>query len=227
MDKLNKETIKILSGLIFFALTNNAVANQYSVGLKLGTMGLGVELNKPLQPSLDLRLGLNYIEGQVSGFKVGSIEYDVDASSTSVHAVVDWYPKHNKKFYVSGGFLFSNESINPQPTPDFVFQGIKIGQALDFYDVNLNVNYGNIAPYVGIGYSNKTLHNKGWYYTAEVGFAYLGTPQVSFDIIDKTTGKTPIEIPQEELDKELLRIKNKVDNYKIWPIVSFAWIYRF
>ncbi|MCK5919248.1 MAG: hypothetical protein KAG34_12540, partial [Cocleimonas sp.] len=212
----------------FFCTTlSSAFANDYSVGFKVGTMGLGVELNKPLQESLDFRLSLNYIEGQVSNFKVGSIEYDVDASATSIQAVLDWYPKQNKKLYLSGGFLLGNDNINPEPTPDFVFRGVKIGQALDRFDVDLNVDYGDIAPYIGVGYSNKVAKDKGWYYSAELGLAYLGMPKVGFNIIDKTTGKTPTLIPQEELDKELVRIKNKVDNYKIFPVMSFSWIYRF
>jgi len=227
MDKLSQKIIKISGGLTLCIMINNAMATEYSVGLKLGTMGVGVELNKPLNTALDLRLGLNYIEAQVNSFKVGSIEYDVEVNATAFHAVLDWYPKQNKKFYLSGGFLFNNENINPEPTPDFVFHGIPIGQALDRYGVNLKVDYGNTAPYIGIGYRNKTLNNKGWYYTAELGFAYLGRPQIEFNITDKATGKTPSEIPQEELDKELVRIKNKIDNYKVWPIVSFAWVYRF
>jgi hypothetical protein len=227
MNKLKQTVLRILTGIFLGLMLNGAFANDYSVGFKIGTMGLGLELNKPLKESLDLRFGLNYIEGQVNNFKMGSIEYDVDVSATSIHAVLDWYPRQNKKFYVSGGFLRGNDHINPEPTPDFVFRGIKIGQALDHFEVNLKVDYADVAPYIGVGYSNKAEKDKGWYYSAELGFAYLGMPKIGFNIIDKTTGKTPTLIPQEELDKELVRIKNKVDNYKVWPVMSFSWIYRF
>ncbi len=227
MNKLNQIAFKLLTGLFFCIALGSASANDHSVGFKVGTMGVGLELNKPLQESLDLRLSLNYIEGQVSHFKVGSIEYDVDASATSIQAVLDWYPRQNKKFYVSGGFLLGNDNITPEPTPDFVFRGIKIGQALDRFEVDLKVDYGDIAPYIGVGYTNKAEKNTGWYYSAELGLAYLGMPKIGFNIIDKTTGKTTMLIPQEEFDKELVRIKNKVDNYKIFPVMSFSWIYRF
>jgi hypothetical protein len=227
MNKLNQNFLRLLAVIPLCMTLNSAFANDYSVGFKVGTMGLGVELNKPLQESLDLRLSLNYIEGQVSNFKVGSIEYDVEASATAIQAVIDWYPQQHKKFYLSGGFLLGNDHINPEPTPDFVFRGIKIGQALDRFDVDLKVDYGDIAPYIGVGYNNKTEKNKGWSYSAELGLAYLGMPKVGFNIIDKTTGKTPTLIPQEELDKELVKITNKVDNYKVFPVMSFSWIYRF
>ena len=227
MNKLNHTLLRGLAGIALCLTLNSALAKDYSVGFKVGTMGLGVEINKPLQESLDLRLSLNYIEGQVSHFKVGSIEYDVEASATAIQAVVDWYPQQNKKFYLSGGFLLGNENINPEPTPDFVFRGIKIGQALDRFEVDLKVDYADIAPYIGVGYNNKTEKNKGWFYSAELGLAYLGMPKVGFNIIDKATGKTPTLIPQEALDKELVKIKNKVDNYKIFPVMSFSWIYRF
>lgn len=203
------------------------MAKKYSVGVKGGTLGFGVELNKSLNPSLDLRLGFSHIEAKISSFKIGSIEYNVDARADSINAVLDWYPKQNKHLFISGGLLLGNDHIDPQPTPDFVFRGIKIGQALDRFEVKTTLDYGDIAPYLGVGYSSKKDKNKGWYYTLELGLAYLGKAEAGFEIIDKSTGKIPVGLPQEEIDNELKKIEDKLEDYKIWPVVSLSWVYQF
>ena len=200
---------------------------NYSIGVKTGTLGIGLELNKPVRKSLNLRLGINHIEGQVSNFKLGSIEYDIKAHANSINALLDWYPQQNKKFYISGGFLLGHDSINPEPTPDFIYHGIKIGSALDRYKVDLKVDYNDIAPYFSIGYGNKIQRKKNWSYTADLGFAYLGKPKTKFKIIDKITGETPNEIPQAALDNELLKINKKLKDYKVWPVFSLTWSYQF
>ena len=217
-----------LLGIIFLtSFSNQTFAKDYSIGVKTGTLGIGLELTKPIQDSLDFRIGINHIEAKVSNFKIGSIEYDVKANANSINAVVDWYPKQNNKFYITAGFLLGKDHIKPSPTPDFIFQGIKIGQALERYDVNLKVDYPDIAPYFSIGYSNKAFRKKGWHYAADLGFAYLGKPKTGFSIIDKTTGRTPIEIPQGSLDRELARVNSKLEDYKVWPVLSLTWSYQF
>lgn len=217
-----------LLGITFLTFFSNQVfAKNYSIGVKAGTLGIGLELTKPVQDSLDFRIGINHFEAQVSNFRIGSIEYDVKASANSINALIDWYPKQNKKFYVSGGFLLGNDHIKPKPTPNFVYQGIKIGQALDRFAVNLKVDYADVAPYFSIGYSNKASHKKGWYYAADLGFAYLGKPKTDFNIIDKTTGKTPTIIPEGALEGELAKVNKKLQDYKVWPVLSLTWNYHF
>ena len=79
-----------------FVPSVEASPKDYNIGVKTGTLGIGLELSKPIKKSLDLRLGINYIEAQVSNFKIGSVKYDVKASATSINALLDWYPKQNK-----------------------------------------------------------------------------------------------------------------------------------
>lgn len=218
---------QLLLTTLLLSINNLVFSGDYSLGVKTGTLGIGVELARPIKKSLNLRLGLNRIQGHVSNFKMGSIEYDVDANATSINALLDWYPKNNKKFYFSGGFLLGNDHINPTPSPDFIFHGIKIGQALSRYKVDLKVDYNDIAPYFSIGYSNKATKNKKWHYAVDAGFAYLGKANASFNIIDKTTGKTPLGISQAAINRELTRINKKLDDYKVWPVLSLTWSYQF
>lgn len=227
MIKMTYQSYSLVLGLILASLSNVAFSKDYSVGMKIGTLGIGLELTKPIKSSLDLRLGINHIEAKVNNFRIGSIQYDIDASANSINAVLDWYPQQNNKFYFSGGVLLGDDNINPSPNPNFTFRGIEVGKALDRYDVNFKIDYANIAPYFSMGYSNKNSKKKGWYYAGDLGIAYLGKAKASFHIIDKTTNLPPAIIPQIELDREIEKINNKLDDYKIWPILSFTWNYQF
>lgn len=222
----NPSFIIICTIIITFSAAQ-AFSKDYSIGVKTGTLGIGIELTKPIRDSLDFRIGINHIEAKVSNFKLGSIEYNVDSDANSINAILDWHLPRNKKFYLSGGFLFGKDHIKPTPTPDFVYNGIKIGQALNRYKVDLKVDYKDIAPYFSIGYSNRTSKKKGWHYNADLGFAFLGKPKTDFNIIDKTTGETPASIPQALLDSELKKINDKLRDYKVWPILSVTWSYQF
>jgi len=210
-----------------FVLIVEASPKDYNIGVKTGTLGIGLELSKPIKKSLDLRLGINYIEAQVSNFKIGSVKYDVKSSATSINALLDWYPKQNKQLYLSGGFLLGHDNIKPKPSPNFIYHGIRIGRLLNRYKFDLKVDYKDIAPYFSIGYGNKHKKKKGWVYAADLGFAYLGKPKTSFNIIDKTTGNTPTQIPQSEIEKELVKINKKLKDYTVWPVLSLTWSYQF
>ena len=188
-------------------------------GLKVGTLGVGFEYTVKYNEKFDLRFGVNHYSYGDSGTE-SDIDYDIDLKLQTVAAIAD-YHVFNNGFILSAGLMLNNNELNfdakssaTYTIDDTVYTSAQVGT------LKGDVDFNNIAPYVGIGYSNAT-KEAGWSFSTELGALYQGKPKVN---LSTTSVNAAVIASVENEEKEL---QNELDGYKWYPVVSVAVSYKF
>lgn len=170
--------------------------NTHNMGLKLGTLGVGVDISSPINESYSLRFNLNGLKKN-HPIKTNFNTFKGDFKIYTAGVLLDYYPKETP-FRLSTG-IYANSS--KYDGTDHIL----------FSDINVHATYNKIAPYIGIGWGNDT-RQKGWNFTFDIGAFYQGKADVSADI-----SALGIQI----------KLKDKLDEYKIIPVIAIGINYTF
>lgn len=86
-----------------------AAFDEFAIGVKAGTLGLGGEITTDLIPQVNLLRGVQWLD---FGFdaQLGDIDYRLDLNFLNPLVLVDWYP-FDGSFRISGGVLFNGSDI--------------------------------------------------------------------------------------------------------------------
>lgn len=223
---MNKSIAKTV--LIALALASSGAASaDFGVGVKAGTLGIGIEGRWSALPWLDVRLGANQYDFDASGQQAG-IEYDATL------ALDNYYLTGNLRFPLSpfrvtaGAFSNGNElQMISQDTAGLAF--IIDGQPFSVADVGSlqsTTSFSNTAPYLGVGYDFEIFGKVGL--NLDFGVLWQGEPMVSLAATGLETAPPDVQallIPA--LEAERLELEDEVSNYKAWPVVSLSFVYNF
>ncbi|MCK5110788.1 MAG: hypothetical protein KAQ94_04650 [Arcobacteraceae bacterium] len=213
---------KIILGLSIVTaslLANDNFITDGAPGLKIGTLGAGVEYTSKYNDKLDLRLGVNYYSHKDSGTK-SDINYDINLKLQTVAAIAD-YHVFNNGFILSAGVMLNNNELNfdARSSATYNIDGT-VYTAAQVGTLKGQVKFNRVSPYVGIGYSGAT-KSTGWSFTAELGALYQGNAKVDLS----TTSNNASVIASVENEEEAL--KNELDGLKWYPVLSIGVVYKF
>jgi len=202
---------------------------DYALALKVGTLGMGLDLSIPINNKFNVRVNLNgasYSDDTTeSGIKY---EYDLDLLTAGV--LVDYYPMENSQFRVTGGVYYNGNELEMCGKPDVA--GITVGNitytANQVGSLNAKVEFDDVAPYIGIGWGN-TVKKGGWSFNADVGIMYQGEPDVTLTpiygpLITNAGLQAPIDA---QVKIEEAQLQDELDDYKIYPVISVGVTYTF
>lgn len=103
-------------------------------------------------------------------------------------------------------------------------------EASDLLTARSQVEFGNLATYVGIGWGNAIRTNGRLRYSFDIGVVFLGSPKVELDvhgmIPDAVRPYAGAEL-QAILAAEEKELKEELEDSEIFPMVSFGLSYRF
>ena len=200
---------------------------DFGVGVKAGTLGLGVEGRFSPLPWLDVRVGVNSYDYDDNGLQAG-INYD------GTLALENTYVTGNFRFPLSpfrltaGAFSNGNEfRIQSKDAGDASFDiGGSTFSAADVGTLQSTTSFSSTAPYLGIGYDFELFGKVGLNF--DLGVLWQGDPQVTLD----ATGldSAPSEVQAEllpALEAERLELEDEVSDFKAWPVVSLGFVYNF
>jgi len=217
----------VVLGVVAMTLSLTGVAGaafeDWAIGAKAGTLGIGGELTTSLLPDVHLRGG---VQGLGFDFQAefGDIDYDVDVDLFNPMLVLDWYP-FSGKFRVSAGIVFNNSDIRLDATSS---QPIEIGGSVynpaDIGSIRGESDFDGVAPYIGIGFGNPLSSDGRWGFMTEAGVAFIGSPNVKL----RATGpfaNNPALLA--DLAQEEEQIEDDLDAIRIYPVLSMALYYRF
>lgn len=216
---------KLLAGLAALTLAAGVVrAEGVAAGLKIGTLGPGVEAVAYLTPNLNLRGAFNYIGFSFDG-QVDEIDYEADFKLSSFEALLDFHPFENG-FRITAGAVFNDSEANLTGTTDDAT--IDIGDA-SYPTASVgalvgSAKYDHVSPYIGIGFGNAVADNVDFTFSFDLGVMFQAEPDVSLS----ATG--PIKddpLFQAELAKEEDDARDFADKLKIYPVLSFGVCYYF
>lgn len=219
---MKNSTVKltIASAILCFSGAANA---DMGVGVKVGTLGVGLEGRWSPLPWLDLRLGANQYDFDDTGSRAG-INYDGTFALDTIYATGNFrFPL--SPFRVTAG-VFSNNNevqlVSQDPGgADFNIGGVTFSSA-DVGSLQSTTSFEKTAPYVGIGYDFEIFGKVGLNF--DVGMLWQGEPAVTLTADGIASSQ---QVFLDALEAERLEIEDDVSNYKAFPVLSVGFVYNF
>jgi hypothetical protein len=207
----------------FVLLPSTVMAEGTAVGLKVSTLGAGVELVQSFNEHLNGRLSAQYYKYS-DDYSSSSVNYVGDLELKSILGTLDYYPFETIAHFSTGALLNGNK-INIRARS---LNGVSIDNSLIaalFGDLNGEATLNTVAPYVGIGFGNPVAGDEvGFKFKADIGVAFHGNPTASLTS-NGLLSETPLG--QALIANEEAELQEDVDGYKWYPVVGVSLLYRF
>ena len=209
-------------------IASSGAAADFGVGVKAGTLGLGVEGRwDPAVPWFDIRAGFNSYEYDTSGDQAG-IDYD------GTLALDNYYLTGNFKFPLSpfrftvGAFSNGNELQLLSQDADggtYVIGGIPF-DAANIGSLRSTTSFGSTAPYAGFGFDFELFGKAGL--NLDFGVLWQDEPTVKLEATN-WQNLSPVEqaILGPSLDRERDELEDEMSDFKAWPVLSLTFVYNF
>jgi hypothetical protein len=216
----------LLSAMLLFGTSSAAFAGtgDIALGVKGGTAGIGGEVTVGLIPAINIRSGYNAFNYSGNASK-SDINYDYKLKLKSIPVLLDWHPFANSGFRLSSGIFFNNNEITATGKSQTSY---KIGDTT-YYPAELGtltgkIDFNKTSPYAGIGWGNAVGNHGPISLSCDIGVIFQGTPKVSLAANGSIASNT---LFQDNLNKEISKIKDTTDDIKYYPVISLGLAYRF
>ncbi len=219
--KISLLRVCVLLAALFTAGT--AVADHnFGIGVKAGTLGIGVEGTWRPLPYVDLRLGANQYDYKDSGV-YGGVNYDAEINLDT------YYVTGNLRFPLSPfrltGGLYSNGNEFNAVSGDnraIIFIGGDPYPADAVGTLSAGAAFDSTAPYLGVGFDFTVLGKVGL--NLDFGMLWQGSPQISMRSDGLLAGDPTFEA---SLDAERAELEDELSDFKAWPVVSLGFVFNF
>lgn len=207
--------------LAIFAAGGASADNDFGIGVKAGTLGLGLEASWQPLPYLELRVGANSYDYDDDGTQAG-IDYDATLALESLYATANFHfpisPMRVTAGVYSNGNEFNilNDDLQDKNIGGIVYAGSDIGV------LQSTTSFANTAPYLGIGFDFTLLGKVGM--NLDLGVLWQGEPDVSLTADGNLSSDSGF---QAALELERQQLEDEVSDFKAWPVISLGFVYKF
>jgi hypothetical protein len=194
-----------------------------SIGVRVGSLGIGAEVSRLLNDNLGLRVGAGYFSLSRS-VDQEDVTYEATVKWQAVTGLLDWYPGKRRAFHLSAGVM-----TNPLK---FSGTGLPTGGSITLNGVDYttsqvgvltaSIEYASALPYVGLGFGTPASRNGGLGFIFDIG-AGIGKATVALN----STNSASNAALRADLNAELATLQDDVNKVPIWPVVSLGLSYRF
>jgi len=193
-------------------------AQDYAASIKVGTLGVSVEAYRSIGPDFNIRLGVAdfaYTANNVTSSDTYSA--NADLKLLSISALADWFPFESNLRITAGAIINLNKvDIALTPTKTYTQGNIKytpdkLGQ------LNAELTFNKVAPYIGIGLGNPTSGARGLGFTFDIGTFFQGGPKASMSatkLLGPSASQSGI-------------LQDDIKALKFYPVLSFGLFYKF
>lgn len=210
-------------------LSSACAANQHNVGIggTVGTTGVTIEGKYAVSNHIALRGTIGTVPVSTNQSFDG-VDYEADVNMTTFGGFADLYPFRNSGFNISGGVYGGEKSVDlvgvpgPATTVDIgntTYTGAQIGT------LRGDVQYADVAPFIGIGYDGFMNHDRLWSFNAKAGVMFIGDPDVNLTAEGGLASMFPAV--QDDLEREAQNLEDELDQYKYYPVISLGVTRRF
>lgn len=215
-------SVSVLLGSLL-VLPTTIHANDFSMNIKVGTLGVGVEGEYSINEYLGARVGANYFKYSYDSTEDG-VNYDFDLGLQTVSALVDVHP-FKGSFRVSAGALYNGNDLDGVATSAETYEiGGHTYTAAELGTMKGTIDFSEIAPYLGIGWDTCFGKERGFGFVFDVGAVFQGSPEATLTA-DGPFANDPTF--KQDLALEESKLQDDLDNFKIYPVVSLGVSYRF
>ncbi len=217
-----KKTIVAIA-IFLFVFSTTGYAQNNSLGIKTGTLGLGLEVERSFSDSISGRIGVNYFTYSYSGTP-DDIEYDFDLNLMSLSALLDWHP-FKGSFRISAGAIYNGNDLDAKAKTSATFDiGDSTYTSGEIGTLKGKIDFDDIAPYLGLGWDTSFGKKKGFGFLFELGVIYQGSPKVDLSADGPIASNLTF---QNELAKEEKNLQSDLDEFKVYPVIAIGLSYRF
>lgn len=223
-------------------------AQDLEVYGKAGLPGFGVGVGYGVSEDLTVRGDFTTIGSVKRDFNHRSFDFDAKLNANKLNVNADYFPMDNNAFRLTTGLGFGSTKLKATGKSEGNSkQTFKVGGKT--YEVNLTSNdtldvelkYPAVSPYFGIGWGHDVKRKQAgeWGFTADLGF-YAGKPKTSVSINSDLRQKLvnsdlsrfgSVAEAEKELDKRLneetAKVKDKVEKFKVIPVLNVGFTYNF
>jgi hypothetical protein len=193
--------------------------DHFGMGLKGGTLGLGLEFTGAVNHWFGLRATLDQYDYSKT-FDKEDITYDGKLKVGGYGVLADFFPSHTQ-FRLTVGVLKNRNKIDltSNPTSDTTI-GDNTYTPAEIGTLTGDMTFRSGVPYFGVGYGNaaRSKHRVG--FVLDVGVEPQGSPQM-------TLAASGGGVSQSDLDKEAAKVENDTKNFKLWPVIALGISIRF
>lgn len=196
-------------------------AGGVGVTAKIGTLGAGLEATVGVNDYLGFRFGVNALSLNPSSSRdEGKITTDLEWLSYG--ALVDLHP-FGSGFRISGGGLVNKNKFKLKAD---LTKSVELdGRQYYLDDLQGEVTFDELAPYVGIGYGNAVGADGRWHFSCDFGVMFQGSPKINATATSSDPALQPAV--DEALNRELDDIRDDADAFQLYPVISVGVSCRF
>ena len=197
-----------------------------SIGLRAGSLGLGVEIAYAVSQRVALRLGTDAYTRNFTSTQQ-DIEYEGKAKLKTTSLMMDLFPFANNFRISLGAVLNGNKVIaTGKPTGGtFTIDNVTYNAA-DVGTLDGEVTFKRTVPYFGIGYGRPI--NSGFSFIGDLGVIFQGSPKATLTATCSPTA-TPgnCNTLQSNVPAEEATLNDNIKNYKYYPVLTLGLSYTF
>jgi len=216
--------LKLAASVLALVLSTTGAAsadNDFGVGVKVGTLGLGIEGRWQPLPLVDVRVGTNFYEYDDRGSEAG-INYDATLDLDTIYLTANLRFPASPFRLTTGAFSNGNElNLVSSDSGNFIIGGLPYTGA-EVGTLTSVTSFASTSPYLGIGYDFELFGKAGL--NLDLGVLWQGEPEVTLEATglaaDEETFQDALEIERQELEDE-------VSSFKAWPVISLSFVYNF
>jgi len=225
----------------------------YTLGLKVGTLGVGVDASMALNHNFSIRGNVNgfyykrNLNDLINDDNFDSFGGNADGELTllTVGLLVDYFPFDESDFRLSAGVYYNGNELKitgdaANNNETFTYNGTNY-KGSDLGTVTGNTVFDKVAPYIGIGWGNRN-DEPGWSWSLDIGALYQNVPQLeakaqlTTDAVNLAAatakGYTQASI-DADVNAEVAKVNNDIktsefaDYTKFYPVIMFGITYSF
>lgn len=211
------------------------VCNHLSVGIEVGSPGIGVDAATTLGTHFQLRGGITvmpsikfsnelmaeskYLDDYYYGYYTDYVDVEAKTGFVNGKLLVDFFPSRNSSFHLTVGAYFGGskivEAYNKEDGALSDYRNIYIGDYLITPDDNGNINAqiktNSFKPYVGLGFGRSVSKRKTLSFQVDMGVQFWGKPKLMCN--GEQAKSSDLDDEGEFLDV--------ISNLRVYPVINF------
>jgi len=228
-------TVLMSENLTPEALNDEALHSEdpsFNIGFKAGTLGLGIDISKPINDWISIRFNANKFTYKTTDNSLynsmlhADKEYQLDTKGLL-------FDFHLLQLRLTAGAYINNNAIvytsKPKSNNALILNGIRYG-ADKIEKIESTVTFNNISPYVGVGWGNNGRREGwgGWNLTLDIGLMYHGDPQVDIKAkINDSIPRLAQNVINAGLKLESKKQEKDFSKYPFYPVIMVGLNYSF
>jgi hypothetical protein len=217
------------SALACALLLTGAAQAQVGITADLGSTGAGFHLVVPMETTLNGRFGVNGFQHDFDRTTNG-VDYAIKGKLQTIDVLFDWYLREGSAFHLTGGLVYNGNRFDATAKPGqlgkFTLNGTTY-TASDVGTLSGRIDYRKAAPYLGIGWGNALVAKGHWSFNTDLGAFFQGNPNVKLASVGCTTSQAVCDALVKDVAAERLRLKDDIDDLKVYPVLRASLNYRF